>query len=329
MTPTEHREPPKRRGFWNRFRAMPGSSAALVAFVLTITLGVGGTAAYAWWSQQGNARITATAGAPKPVPTTPAPTPTTPAPTPTTPAPGGVNPILPNIKTAWAGKTADPTCTRVVNKSTPESVSIEFSWPNISTATSYVVSVKSKTTGYTYTQPIQEVGSPRATFVFPENKAAANAAFYTDYLVRIMPMKGSVGGDPTYRTFQHRSNETNNCYYGDMVNSPIGITPLTCTIAGLNNSPTADLKLQWAAAAGASSYRVSVRPGNAPSGYGADLVTAGTSTEFRFDTKAHAGKYVVRVQPMNGNVAGDPSYVTYQLNGPWSHSCGAWNDTFQ
>jgi len=79
-----------RRGHLKRLAGLPGSRTAAAAFVLTVALGLGGPAAYAWWSQQGTATITVTAGKPTAPPVTPpAPSPTPPVPTtpPTTPAP--------------------------------------------------------------------------------------------------------------------------------------------------------------------------------------------------------------------------------------------------
>ena len=43
---------PERLGWVSRLRAQPGFRTAAIAFVLTVVLGVGGTAAYAYWSQQ-------------------------------------------------------------------------------------------------------------------------------------------------------------------------------------------------------------------------------------------------------------------------------------
>ncbi|KPN17836.1 hypothetical protein [Arthrobacter sp. Edens01] len=86
----------QRRGGMKRLAGLPGSRTAAAAFVLTVALGAGGPAAYAWWNQQGTAAITVTAGkptasavtppaTPDPTPSPTVPGPTTPAPTPTTP----------------------------------------------------------------------------------------------------------------------------------------------------------------------------------------------------------------------------------------------------
>lgn len=322
MNQERDRRPGKTSGPFNRLRALPGSRTAAVAFFLTIALAAGGSAAYALWSQRGDVKVTVVAGAPKPSPT---------------PAPGGAITVTPNIQTAWAGKPSQPdaVCTRVQLQD-QKSIGIRFSWPNLSTATSYVVSVKSTTAGYTYTGPAQTVGSPHATFAFPEDRSRPDSSFYTNYLVRVMPMKGTTAGDPMYLTFQHRPNETSNCYHSQgaentVIMTPLPFTALTCRLTGLNDtSPTADLPLSWTAVPGATSYRVSIRPAAVnPGTYGADVSTASTTAAFRFPIAQTAGKYVVRVQPMTGTTAGDPAYITYRLDGPWSHGCDTTGETFR
>lgn len=47
-------------GWFARLRRQPGFRTATIAFVLTVTLGIGGTAAYAYWSQSVQATISAT-----------------------------------------------------------------------------------------------------------------------------------------------------------------------------------------------------------------------------------------------------------------------------
>ena len=65
-------------GVLAKFRELPGARLAVAAFLVTVVLGLGGPPAYAWWSQRGDAEITATAGAAKPVVPSPVPTPTAP-----------------------------------------------------------------------------------------------------------------------------------------------------------------------------------------------------------------------------------------------------------
>lgn len=60
---------PKQCGWVTRLRAQPGFRTAAVAFFLTVALGAGGPAAYAWWSASSSGAITGTTVAPEtPVP---------------------------------------------------------------------------------------------------------------------------------------------------------------------------------------------------------------------------------------------------------------------
>lgn len=52
----------KPNGWFGRLRAQPGFRTASVAFLLTVVLGVGSTAAYAYWSQSKSLAITGTTG---------------------------------------------------------------------------------------------------------------------------------------------------------------------------------------------------------------------------------------------------------------------------
>ncbi|MCQ1954407.1 hypothetical protein [Arthrobacter sp. zg-Y238] len=59
----------KGSGWFARLRAQPGFRAAAVAFVLTVILGVGGPAAYAYWTQSTAVTVTGTTAPPvTPVP---------------------------------------------------------------------------------------------------------------------------------------------------------------------------------------------------------------------------------------------------------------------
>ncbi|MBP3043978.1 hypothetical protein KKR91_05070 [Arthrobacter jiangjiafuii] len=61
----------KPNGWFGRLRAQPGFRTASVAFVLTVVLGIGSTAAYAYWSQSQTVNIVGTTGYKLPVPTAP------------------------------------------------------------------------------------------------------------------------------------------------------------------------------------------------------------------------------------------------------------------
>lgn len=52
----------KDTGVLAKFRELPGARLAVAAFLVTVVVGLGGPPAYAWWSQQGNAEITARSG---------------------------------------------------------------------------------------------------------------------------------------------------------------------------------------------------------------------------------------------------------------------------
>ncbi|MCQ2001789.1 hypothetical protein [Arthrobacter zhaoxinii] len=55
--PEAETEPVKGPGWFARLRAQPGFKTAAVAFVLTVILGVGGPAAYAYWSDSTSVSI--------------------------------------------------------------------------------------------------------------------------------------------------------------------------------------------------------------------------------------------------------------------------------
>ncbi|WP_146363529.1 hypothetical protein [Arthrobacter yangruifuii] len=67
--PGAETEPVKGSGWFARLRAQPGFKTAAVAFVLTVILGVGGPAAYAYWSASTDVAIKGTTAPPAtPVP---------------------------------------------------------------------------------------------------------------------------------------------------------------------------------------------------------------------------------------------------------------------
>ncbi|MCC3272983.1 hypothetical protein MUK71_05250 [Arthrobacter zhangbolii] len=60
-----------RPGVFGRLRRQPGFRTAVIAFIVTVVLGLGGTAAYAYWSASTAATITVTPKAKLPVPAKP------------------------------------------------------------------------------------------------------------------------------------------------------------------------------------------------------------------------------------------------------------------
>ncbi|MCC9198033.1 hypothetical protein QNO08_04810 [Arthrobacter sp. zg-Y820] len=66
--PAEENLPEAGLGWFARLRVQPGFRTAAIAFILTVVLGLGGTAAYAWWSQSRAVSIVGTTGYALPVP---------------------------------------------------------------------------------------------------------------------------------------------------------------------------------------------------------------------------------------------------------------------
>ncbi|KAD3515275.1 hypothetical protein GD627_13435 [Arthrobacter yangruifuii] len=62
--PEAETEPVKGSGWFARLRAQPGFKTAAVAFVLTVILGVGGPAAYAYWSASTNVVVSGSTARP-------------------------------------------------------------------------------------------------------------------------------------------------------------------------------------------------------------------------------------------------------------------------
>ncbi|NVM99932.1 hypothetical protein [Arthrobacter sp. SDTb3-6] len=106
--------------------------------------------------------------------------------------------------------TVSPTAQPVVRGATTSTMAIN--WTASTGATSYVVTVKSTTSGYgtEFT-----TGNLSATLTFPQaatdasgnlvNPADATAPYYCDYSFRIQPMNGTTAGDPVYRTIKYYS----------------------------------------------------------------------------------------------------------------------------
>lgn len=316
-----------------RFRRLPGSRAAAAAFVLALVLGFGGPAAYAWWSQQGAASFSVTAGAPT---ATPTPTPT---PTPTQPGPPAVgpNPVL----AGWPGKpSGGVVCTPLKDFESlrqDREMGISFSWgaPVRGTApTGYVVRMTSNTPGFAYDK-VQNVTAANAVFTLPRslsdpksgNAVDGSTPYYTTYTIRVMPMNGTVAGDPLYWTYKYEHWKLNNCYDERGQGSGLGTvgnTVLTCSKA-MPNPRWVDgyytLTLGWQTAPAAASYRVTIVSNGRPGVYGLDMTTPDVQAALRFAKEAGSyGQYTVRVQPMNASGSGDPAYMTYQL-GEYSQEC--------
>lgn len=347
MNPNEQPDPAQPKpGVLQRFRRLPGSRTAAAAFVLTVALGIGGPAAYAWWSQQGSAAITVTAGAPTPpAPTppapTPTPTPTPPAPTPTPTVPPGPPVIGPNpVLAGWPGKAAGATCTPL--KDVPSlkqdtKADTRFAWnaPVRGTApTGYVVRVTSSNPAFAYDQ-VQNVTAANATFTFPRslsdpvsgNATAPSTPYYTTYTVRVIPMNGAVAGDPLYWTYKYEHWKLNNCYdergqgpgLGTVGNMVLACPAAPPRVQWVNGYST--VTLSWQPVQNATSYRVTIISSGRTTVYGVDTLSGSVKTDLRLPRDPGAyGQYIVRVQPVGATGSGDPAYLTYQL-GEYSQEC--------
>lgn len=311
-------EQPRRSGLAG-LRAQPGFRTAVIAFVLTVVLGVGGTAAYAYWSKSVPVSITGSTRSDLPANTTVI----------------GAQPAL----LARPGKPSDQTCVPQLNHGQmqgKELADIDFGWNAAPRASSYVITVKATKSSYVFADLVTKsdtktVTTSAATFRFPRlpSNPPGGAPIYTEYAIRVMPFNGSVPGDPHYFTFLYEHN-TNTCWSGIRPEvpafAPVGTAgtvqcaPLTGTGAG----GYSDIGVNWAKSERATSYSVRILN---PAGYGAETTVTDTSATFRVarasserDDEPYFGQYQVRVQPMNGNLAGDPIYKTYQF-GKWSQEC--------
>ena len=308
----------KKASWFVRLRAQPGFTTAVVAFCLTIALGIGAPAAYALWSASASINLQVrTAPA---VPTLPPGTSAISAQPAYSDRPGTVS---------WLSCAALLTKEQMIPNNYAD---IRFSWPAASGATSYVISIRNNTGTFAYDQT-QTVSAPEAVFRFKRQLSETNGdpkpgttAFYSKYAVRVLPIKNGVPGDPLYQAYEYQHHNSSVCNDGKAGSaSPTGsITPLICTPVDWNSSRAyAEVAVSWPKAANATNYVVTVRSQNGTAG--AETTVSGTTATFRVDPKPGAGspflgKYTVRVQPMNGTAAGDPVYRTYQL-GQNSHEC--------
>lgn len=305
-----------KRGMIRRLHSVSGFRTAVVAFVLTVVLGIGGTAAYAYWSKSTAVVITGTTRSDLP------------------PGTGEVtaNPVLTVRPQTPTGQTCSA---RLSDQAMRPNVfaDIRFTWAGAG-ATRYVVSVRSKDSRYVYDKS-QTVAVNQADFRFERLKSdeygkpiGGTAPFYTKYTVRVMPMNGNIPGDPLYFTYEYEHYKSDNCYYSEPTGaSPLGDIKLVCALPPFTaGADYAEAGFTWSGSAGAASYSVSMTAQNGR-GYGGEQMVSGTAAAFRVmqpkpvpGNASYFGRYDIRVQPMNGSTAGDPRYLTYQL-GAGSHEC--------
>ncbi|MBG0738345.1 hypothetical protein IV500_02725 [Paeniglutamicibacter antarcticus] len=317
------------RGAMAKVRALPGFTAAAVAFALVVFMGTGAAVAVAKWQQSATATIAVTVGAvaaaPTPTPTatptstaTPIPT-ATPTPPPTTIPPstaGGrvvIDPVLATRPVTIVPDTVSCASVRPQSELTgAKTADIRFSWPASANATTYRVSVALDETGYSYAKTTN-VSSNQAIFTLDRTPAS-----FGKYSVRIQPMNGSTAGDATYRTYQYAPEQSGNCYYLD----PVGRSPLPALTIGpysvAQGTTESAVTFTWTKATGATSYIVTLT--SKSSTYGTEVVVEALSATLTFpwtnsdDKAAYFRDYTLRIQPMQGTLAGDPLYRTFQYH---------------
>ncbi|RAN76527.1 hypothetical protein B5P43_23305 [Bacillus sp. SRB_336] len=304
---------PPDRAAAGRLRPLPGFRAAVVVFLATVLVGGGTIAAVANWQQSATATIAITAGAAA-----------------TTPPPAG-NVVTANPVLAPRPDVIDPgqvTCQPVPAQPPGSSTGVEFTWPAAARATSYVVSLAYDDKGYSY-PGAATVTAPAATFTLQRTAAA-----YGHYVLRVLPMNGAIPGDPIYRTYQYSAEQSDNCYYARPDGrSPLG-TPVVGAQALVEGATAAALPLSWTAASGATSYVVTLKLAGSPV-WGMETTVTGTGVTLTFPRAAsdasgnpidakdlnaayYSDSYSLRIQPMNGSLAGDPVYKTLRYQ-HWSY----------
>ncbi|WP_427016734.1 hypothetical protein ACQCSX_18725 [Pseudarthrobacter sp. P1] len=298
-----------------RLRVLPGFKASVVAFVVTVIVGGGTAAAVANWQQSATATIAITAGS---------------APTPP-PLSGNVvaAPVL--AVRPGAINANKITCASVKNQASLHEKDSDFifMWPAAANSTAYTVTLSFAGTGYSYISS-QSVTAASATFTLVRNLPAA----YGLYILRIQPTNGGNTGDAVYRSYAYAQNDSTNCYYASPGPSPLGTASPTAQPA-VRGATTSTIAVNWPAAAGTTSYVVTVK--SKTSSYGTEFTTSSRSTTLTFPQAArnaygnpvnpgdvsapYYGDYTFRIQPMNGSIAGDPTYkvVRYYF---WSDSMG-------
>ncbi len=305
-------QPPAERSVVARVRSLPGFTAAAVAFALVVFLGAGAAVAVANWQQGATATIAVTVGAIAPA--TPTPTPTPPAPT------GGLvlSPPVPVLATRPTPiPVNDVSCAPVPGPSQPtdaKTTDIRFSWPASANATAYSVTLQADAGSYISSQMVTG-----AAAVFTLGRPAAP---YGNYGLRIQPMNGSVAGDAVYRTYIYGAWGSTNCTYHAAAPSPLGsITAVDFqgpTDQQLNSGRnlTAAMTFTWSKSTGATSYVVTLT--SKSSSYGAEVAVNGPSATLTFpwttsnDRAPYFADYDLRIQPMQGTLAGDPVYRVFQ-----------------
>ncbi len=273
-----HKPFPRRGG---SIRDLPGFTTAAVAFVMVVLLGGGGVAV-AKWNQSAQVGYTITAGAAKIM---------------------GTQNIVRNPVVAMRPNgiiTNFFTC-NLVNSPDSKIIAPRFIWRNNANTSHYIVTLSSVAgTLNAQTQVIPNTGSQNSEAVFNVALAAAQE----DYILRIQPMNGDVAGDASYRTVKLRGQLSPTCGYATAQGpSPLGTLNVRTSTSGKV------LSLSWSGSS-ATSYKVSIRAHN--SSYGAEFTTSSLRADVAFPDGVPSDGYTLRIQPMDGNVAGDPVYKTIE-----------------
>lgn len=297
-------------------RNIPGFTVALVAFVMIVILGVGGIAV-AKWSQTATVTMGVTAGA---APTTaPAPTvpPTTVPPTTAPTAPPSTTPpaapgpntllVVSRPKTETRPASASAVECRALNG---QSGKVTITWSGATgPGITYALSLTSQTSRVAYQQDFPNVVANSAVFEL-DNKEPSHGY----YLLRIIPTKDGVAGDPYYQRLRFFANGV-ACDDGyNQWNAAKDFTVTAERDPAVGNGFTV-LNVKVATTAPATRYKVSIQSNS--SSYGADVtfISSLSSTITFPATTAAYGQYTLRIQSMTGTegtVAGDSVYKTVQ-----------------
>lgn len=270
-----------------KLQGVPGLRVAIVAFVLVVLLGGSGVAV-AMWNQSATATIAITAAAPPP------------------------GTILSMPKFGSRPATVQfPRATCKVGYGNTQNARFVFSWSGgDTTTTGYVVTLMSNSESYNRTETVED---NQASFDVRRKIFGGD-----DYILRVQPMNGGIVGDPSYKTvslsYYLLSDAT--CSVANKQDPPPAPFKVS-TVAPVPGPSDSVLKIGWSApTSGASSYVVSLKAND--SSYGTELITTTRAATLTFPSRIQNGvataaapfygDYTLRIQPMNGAIAGDPVY---------------------
>ena len=268
-----------------RLRRQPGFRTAAIAFVLTVVLGVGGTAAYAFWGARSTASFTVTADVPAP-----APTPEEPAlpPGPVLIANPFSLPALPTTITALTCRDLGNGVVRINWASDGGSVRVTVVEPN----------------GQRREKPLAG-GTGSVDHSFPVGTST----------IKAVPRAASgEAGDPSYVTVTRVSGRAITCSGRSAVSdrdAVPAVTNLQCRRLDRGDGYYTDWQFTWDRPAGSQEYRVTVRSDLR----GDSTVTSGNSVTIRAPRiSVRDFAYLVRVQALSGTDAGVAATSGFGMN---------------